>query len=117
MNYTELASHVEKLIAKYGKTLTLRSYSAATYDPVTMTYTPGTAVDTPISAVEESYKNYEIDGTQIRAGDIRLIASSDVVPTTAMKIVIENVEWEIVSIYNLRPSTVTLYYTIQARKP
>jgi len=117
MNYAELASHVEKLITKYGKTLTLRAYSAATYDPVTMVYVAGSAVDTSVSAVEEAYKDYEIDGTLIQAGDIRLMVSSSVEPTPSMKIVIDGVEWAIIRVYPLRPGEVTFYYTIQARKP
>lgn len=117
MNYVELANHTKKLIAKYGKTLILRSYSAATYDPVTMTYVNGAAIDIQISAVEEAYKDYEIDGTQIRAGDMRFLASSAVVPTTSMKIVIDGAEWEIVKINPMRPGEVTLYYEIQARRP
>jgi hypothetical protein len=117
MNYSALADTVEKLIAKYGKTLTLRAYSAATYDPVTMTYTAGTAIDTLVNAVEETYKAFEVDGTHIQAGDIKLMVFSSVVPDTSMKIVIDSVEWAIVAVYPLRPANTTLYYIIQARKP
>lgn len=115
MNYQALASRVGNLIEKMGKPLTLRSYSAATYDPVTMTHTAGAATDVSVYGVEERYRSYEIDGTLIRGGDRKFIVASDTVPTLAMKMVESSVEYQIVAVNPLQPGTVTLYYEIHVR--
>lgn len=116
MNYTALAARTEKMIARYGKPLTLRSYSAATYDPATMTYTAGSAVDVSAVGVEEQYRAEHVDGTLIKAGDVKFMVSSSVEPTTSMKLISGLVEWNIISVQAIKPADTALYYVIQARK-
>jgi len=115
VNYQALATRVGNLIEKMGKPLTLRSYSAATYDPVTMIHTAGAATDVAVYGVEERFRSYEIDGTLIKGGDRKFIVASDIVPTLAMKMVESSAEYQIVAVSPLQPGTVTLYYEIQVR--
>ena len=115
MNYVALAARIAKLIEKMGKPLTLRSYAAATYDPVTQTYTAGAATDVSVFGVEEKYNTHEVDGTLIQAGDRKFIVASSTVPALDMKLVYGSVEYPIVAVNPLQPGATTLYYDIQVR--
>ena len=116
MNYADMAATATRLITANGKPVTLRNYAAATYDHVTMTYVPGAATDVSANAVEQEYSLKEIEGTLIQQGDRKFLLASPTAPTLTMKIVVSGEEMSIVHISPVQPGTVTLCYTVWARK-
>jgi len=70
-----------------------------------------------IIVIRDSWKFGEIDGTKIRADDLKLMMQSGIVtPTTADTITIADVTYQIINVMPEAVAGVDLYYMIQARK-
>lgn len=108
-DYSKLAQTAINLIARFGKTVQLRTVtnSGSDFDPNL------TNVDTPIKAVISDYKNYDIDGTLILAKDKKMITTSSV--TLSDNIVDGSTVYSVVSVNEIAPSTTVLVYKVQLR--
>lgn len=117
-NYGRLKSTADRLIAKYGRTGTLRrpgTPTGPTYDP-----TPGTPADYAVTYVVEDYRNGEVDGARILQSDKRLhmaVASLAVTPKTSDTLVeTDGSVYKIIDVKPLQPGAATLLWEIQARR-
>lgn len=108
--YTRLAGTAVQMIAKYGRSMALRSQatSGPEWDPVIVT------TDTAINGVVVDYSLFEIDGTVIQQGDKRILVGAAVMPTVAMKLV-DGVEMSIVNVKEIKPGDTVIAYEVQAR--
>lgn len=86
--------------------------------PVNPWDAPGGAPTTqPVWAIAEAYRQDMIDGTLIRAEDRRvMIEAVTPAPTTADRLTIGGVEYEIVRVDPEAPAGVALYFVCQCRK-
>ncbi len=78
---------------------------------------PGEPTETPVWAVAGAYSKNMFDGTLIRAEDRRVMVESvSPAPTTADKLKLGTVEYEIVRVDPEAPAGVALYHICQCRR-
>lgn len=135
MDYAKKKIMADKLLKKNGSLITLTRYeSTATwtkdYDSDEMRYkwTDGAGnivyeapTNTPNKyekyGIKTSYKSYEIDGTLIKAGDVKLVLSTDFpVPQLEDKFTVNNVVYNYVNHEEKAPANIGIVYIVQVRK-
>lgn len=116
-NYTKSAATAQRLLTKFGKSLTLTLPDTVEDGPpgVGGTTVPGRSIAG--QGVKLNYQNSEIDGTLIQAGDAKIIleATSEP-PENGMLITIDGSEWRVMDWSPLAPADTVVIYTIQARR-
>ena len=70
---------------------------------------------TTIKAIERSYEQHQIDGTNIMSGDKIFIFVSSTVPTTRDEIIDGSKTYSIVNVIEKKPGDVSILYKIQVR--
>lgn len=118
MSYTSARATAVRMLAKYGRAMTLRSSvsSGTAWDP-TITNT-----DTAITGVMLEYAAHELQsvGSSITATD--LVQKSDkkvltsATATPQMKLIDGGITYEIISVKPLHPGDTVIMSEIQARK-
>jgi len=107
------------LIKKYGQQILLRPPVIASIDPVTSTITPGATVDYTGYAIEEEYAQRDVDGTNIKRGDKKLLIAVDItIPpiTPDFKVIMASTVWHVIDCKPTSPGGITIVYTAQIRK-
>lgn len=115
----EVADALREVAAEVGDGTFLVTLRVVTGEPVNPWDTDTSASQNfEVPAMVSDYPRDMIDGTLIRATDKRVLiaAENGTVPTTSMIAVISGVEHTIVSVDELAPSGVALYYECQCRK-
>jgi len=112
-DYAELRADVLELLNEFGNDLTLtRGNDGATYNPGAGTFTGGTTSNLNGVGVLLGYSNKEIDGTEIRATDRKLLFQGD-----ALLIGDQYNGWRVHAINNIDPDESGTILTIaQMRK-
>ncbi len=114
--YTDMQATTAELLAEFGAPVVLNHADNGDYDvdsgaPVTKTTTStGTAV-------RIEYELKDIDGTQIRHGDVRLLiaAQNFPLPDTGDDVVFDGIIYSVVSTKPLSPAGIVMFYDTQAR--
>lgn len=70
----------------------------------------------PVAVVVDTFAQAHIDGTLVRADDLRVMAEAVVEPTTADKLRIDGKDHAILSVRALKPGGVALMYEMQCRR-
>jgi len=73
--YVDMAATAKELLTEFGQSVTLTRQTVGAYDPATGAAAVTTSAQTATGALFD-YKNSQIDGTLIVAGDRRLILSA-----------------------------------------
>ena len=96
----------------------LLRYGGSVWDPIEEEYTQPTITEHPITGVATSYSKALVNGTTIQGGDIKFIATHEEKPTTADKLRLDGVEYEIISVDPKAYTGLDLVvsYEIQLRK-
>lgn len=105
-----------KLMSKFGGDVTLRTVTTGIYNPTTGTASEVTS-DASIKGVLEDVNAREV-GDLIQAGDRRLvIAAADVTaaPTTADRIIISGVTYQVVRIATIEQDNLPITYELILR--
>ena len=105
-----------KLMSKFGGDVTLRTVTTGIYNPTTGTASEATS-DASIKGVLEDVNAREV-GDLIQAGDRRLtIAAADVnaAPTTADRIIISGVTYQVVRIATIEQDSLPITYELILR--
>ena len=105
-----------KLMSKFGGDVTLRTVTPGIYNPTTGTASEVTS-DTSIKGVLQDVSTREV-GDLIQAGDRRLtIAAADVnaAPTTADRIIISGVTYQVVRIATIEQDNQPITYELILR--
>jgi hypothetical protein len=77
-DYASLRVDVLEILEEFGNSITLtRAEDGATYDPVAGTFSGGGTTNLNGVGVLVGYSNKEIDGTEIRATDRKLLFQGD----------------------------------------
>lgn len=108
-DYQKMADLSVNLIARFGRTATLRTktYTGPEYDPVI------TETDTDILAVFTDYRADDVDGTLIKNGDKMLITTTKI--ETDDEVIDNSVSYEVVSVNEIAPGPMPLIYKVQVR--
>lgn len=108
------AAEVAAALAEVGFTATLTRPGTPTgpsYDP-----TPGTPSTHDLRVMQDSLGLGMIDGTTIRAGDLRLMCAAEGIrPTTADRVTVQGVSYAVALCEPFAPGGVDLYYDLLLR--
>lgn len=117
-NYADMRDNTAApLLAEFGQSATLRKVTAGSGP----SRNPGAATPTdyPCTLVVDTYRNFERDGTRIKAGDKKVLLSTQdltVEPTAADQLIIEGKVHSIVDVQPLSPGGTVLMWTLQCRR-
>ena len=115
MNYQKYSDKAYEKLKKYGSTIMIKQSGQKEYDPATNTY-----VDNGLSvvgvAIQRQYSQKDIDGTNIRMGDVEFMASLNGKPQTNDEIEFEGKRYTVIlaNPLNLNGKT-DIFWKIQAR--
>ena len=115
MNYTPYANKAYTKIKKYGSAIMITHSGESVYNPETNEYedTGSTVVGV---AIQRNYSQKDIDGTNIRIGDINFMASLNGKPYSNDVIEFEGNQYTVVRAIPLNPNGKTdIFWDIQAR--
>jgi len=124
MSGAEIAAEIAEALAEVGTdTGTGPLVATITRAPIDAPVNPWDAPSTTqvstfqTTVIRDMWRYGEIDGTLIRADDLKLMAQAGaVVPTTADTLTLDDEEYRIMSVMPEAIGGVDLYYIIQARK-
>lgn len=107
----------KKLIDKFSTDHVSVRERSLTKDRVALTTTVGANTDTALNAVVTNFDKGEIDGTEILANDLKIIADSQksISKSDGDQILIGSTTYRIMAIREINPAGTVLAYEIQAR--
>jgi len=115
-DYSGLQSTAIRLIQRFGKDVEFSRASGATFDPVAGEYTGGTTVTVSGKCVQTKFDKSEIDGTLIKATDIKLLFEPDQgEPLINDTCTLNGVENRVVDVMPLSPADTVMLYAVQLR--
>ena len=115
--YDGLQATATSLLAQFGKPLTLRIQTGASFNPSTLVNTP-TFTDYTVSGLVLNYKGRTNEGgTYVQTDDKRLLVSVSTapIPTTGAQIVDGSTVYTIQSVKALAPAGTNLLFELQGR--
>lgn len=115
MNYDKYQTKAYTKIKQYGSVIKIIRSNGNVYNPKTNEYVKN---EETISgyALQSSFKQNNIDGTNIRIGDVCFLAVLDSVPKTNDSVIFCDKTYTVINIDVLSPDgTTNIYYRIQAR--
>lgn len=116
--YNGLQSTATRLLAQFGKPLTLRIQAGAAYDPDTQTNVP-TYTDHAVSGVIGNYKGRVTEsGTLVQTDDKKILVSVGTAPepTAGAQIIDGSTAYVVQTVKALNPAGVALIYELQGRR-
>jgi hypothetical protein len=121
MEYAAIATNVQKLIAKYGRTITLVTLTDSTVPDPTKPWRPGVPLEATrdVKAVVKSFKAENIDDNMILTYDMQVIIPGTEVttpPTPNDLVQIDGVAWDIINVRTVKPADIILAYILQIRQ-
>jgi hypothetical protein len=110
-DYSGLDNTAKSLISKFGRSVTIRSYSNSgdEADPVR------TQSDVLATAVVTDFKNSEVDGTLILQSDKKFLISSLSTPEKDDVIIDQGSEYQVLNVELINPGDTVLLYKAQGR--
>ena len=99
-------------ISEHGRSMLLRTFTQSG-DPWSPSLTP---VDTPVVGLQTGWTRSDRDQFLIETGDIKILIDSNVEPSTAGRIVDNNVDYSIIDFATVAPGEQTIFYKVQARR-
>lgn len=116
--YNGLQSTATRLLAQFGKSLTLRIQTGAAYDPDTQTNVP-TCADHAVSGVIGNYQGRITEsGTLVQTDDKKILVSVGAAPepTAGAQIIDGATVYVVQTVKALNPAGTPLLYELQGRK-
>lgn len=115
-NYAKTADTSLKLLTKFGRTVTRRTYTTGTYNPATGSATPATADTTRIGALLELSKTVEhLRGELIAKGDKKLLLDAEGAADIKDHYIIGGIEYTVMSIAETNPAGTPVLYELHLR--
>lgn len=119
VNYTKLQDRAQKLIGKFGTDWVHKRTTKGSYNPSTNLRATVTTVETTVKAVKVDFKRFQKENEVIEQGDIRLLVEAKNLisePTTQDEMVKGSSIWQIISIDEVKPADLAIYYSMHLRK-
>lgn len=113
--YQSLQAVADKLIADFGKPMTLKRSTTGAFDPATGMRYGATDQLTPVLGIVGAFSSEQIDGARVLMTDKRVTLTSAVAPLVSDALVIDGVAHQIVTIIESKPAGTTVAYVVQAR--
>lgn len=115
---SDLSSQVLTILTQFGRSVTLRHIVAGTYDPTTGTTTGDTSTDYVLTGALVGYKDYEVNGTSVLAGDRRCFLAAKnmtVVPNVGDTVIVGTATYSVINFQTQELSGTVLAYALQVR--
>lgn len=117
MDYSQSESRALSMLTKYGRDVTLRSYTTGTYNTATGTATPSTSDTTRKGALFDFGAGQTVSrGTLIQVGDKRLYLDAEATVNPQDHIIIDSVDYQIANIGEINPAGTRVLYDLHLRK-
>lgn len=112
--YQRAAATARRLLDKFGASGVVKRASAVGYDPATGGTGDGESVQACTAAVV-SYDAKEIDGTNIRAGDARVLIAPTATPIAGDVIEVAGRRLVVINVNTVAPAGLVVLHDVQAR--
>lgn len=111
-----MSDNMRKVIAKLGEPCTVTSVTQGAFDPATGTVGAGTTTTQSGFAAPDQYNSFEIDGTVVQRGDVKLSLSKLATrPAVGDTVTLDSKTYRIMDVYPARMSGADVIYVVQAR--
>lgn len=118
-NYANSKATADRLLAQFGRTVTLRRVAQSAYDDDTSTVTLATT-DVSVTAVLVGISDHERAGNPaILAGDRRALIAVGALaspPVVGDRLVVDGAEWQVIAAEPVSPAGVDVLYKTQIRR-
>lgn len=117
MNTDIIKEQLKAALEIVGSTVTLKKPASKVYDISAGSFITTEGTSDNIKVAIESYTSNEIDGTNVRSGDIKItIINDNVTLDSKDSIIMDDINYNIVNIEPQKLDDVILAYTIQLRR-
>lgn len=119
-NYAKTATTANKLLARFGKSWTIKSITPGAYDTDTGESAP-TETDATANAVLLDYSNNGMTNAEnslIQVGDKKMLVAAQGLPFVikAGDLCVSGAEqWRVINVQALKPADITVLYELQVR--
>jgi len=111
-----MSDNMRKVIARLGEPCTVTSVTEGAFDPATGTVGAGTTTTQTGYAAPDQYNSFEIDGTVVQRGDVKLVLSKLATrPAVGDTVTMDSVTYRIMDVYPVRMSGADVVYVVQGR--
>ena len=111
-----MSDNMRKVIEKLGEPCTVTSTEEGAFDPATGTVGAGTTIVQSGFAAPDTYNSYEINGTTVLQGDVKLVLSKlGMRPEVGDTVTMDSVVYRIMDVYPVRMSGADVVYIVQGR--
>ena len=115
MSYDKYAKKAYTKVKQYGAPIKVKRAGKKVYDPATNSYVDNGAEFTGF-ALQSNFEQKDVDGTNIKFGDVKFMAVLDDTPKSNDVITFGNKTYTVISVSPLNMDGITdIYVTIQAR--
>lgn len=115
---TRARTTADKLLDKFGKSITLTSITEGSYDPATGEMGAGTTTSTTHTAIIKDFNGIDFISGVVQAGDRKIMIAALGAPTPqpADKITIDSEIYQVISVRYVWSGELPALYEIQVRK-
>ena len=111
-----MSDNMRKVIEKLGEPCRVTSVTDEPFDPTDGTVGAGTITVQEGFAAPDTYNSYEINGTTVLQGDVKLTLSKlQVRPSVGDTVEVDSVTYRIMDVYPVRMSGADVVYVVQGR--
>jgi hypothetical protein len=114
-DYTVPAATATRMLERYGRTVTRRTYAAGTYDPATGAVSTTTADTSRTGALFDIQGVTHIRGTLVQVGDKQLLLDPDAAAAITDRYIIGSDEYTVVSVGEVNPAGTVCLYDLHVR--
>jgi len=117
VDYAKLAATAKNMLTNNGQSVTVRTYTVGSYDPDSGTST-NTYTDSTRKGVLLDYGSglTQVRGNLVETTDKKLLVDSDAAISQQDHVLINSVEYSIVSIGEINPAGTAVIYDLHIRK-
>lgn len=123
LNYTSLQTTALNLLKANGQAISFTYSADRVVNPATGAVTQAGSTTTLSGfGAATKYKNIEIDGEAIKAGDLRLICNNtklgetEIKPEQGWNVLTNSATWRVMDVEELNPAGINVIYICQLRK-
>jgi len=115
---TKARNTANKMIAKFGKSITLTRVTEGSYDPTTGEMAASTNSTATLSALIQDYKPFEYVSGAIESGDrqVTIAALDATIPNIGDTITIDALVYSVISVKTVWSGELAALYELQVRK-
>jgi hypothetical protein len=115
-DYLQSQSTATALLARFGITATFSRTTGATFSPGAGSFTGGTATTISGKAVRTEFKQSEIDGQLVQAGDFKLMFSGAAsAPAIGDSVLFDGESFRVMDSNPAKPASVVVLYVVHCR--